>query len=101
MMKLWKLQPVARTDDPRWQDYPVWRQVTVRAATAAEARALASALETSPEGTSGNESISYGSRLADEKMYSCVEVSPEDAGAPADGEAGMLSSEQLVERRQP
>jgi hypothetical protein len=98
---LWKLEPKARPDDPRWQDYPIWRQVIVRASTAAEARALAAELEVTPEGTSGNESISHGSRLADEKMYSCVQIDPEDVGSPPEGEAGVLSSNRLLDGRKP
>ncbi|MDX1710417.1 MAG: hypothetical protein R3316_04700 [Rhodovibrionaceae bacterium] len=100
-MALWKLEPVARPDDPRWQDYPIWREVVVRAASAGEARALAAELEATPEQTSGNESISYGSRLADEKMYSCRQVHPDDAGETVDGDPGVLSSDLLREARQP
>ena len=98
---LWKLEPIARPDDPRWQDFPVWRQVLVRAANAAEARALAAELEATPAQTSGNESVSYGSRLSDEKMYRCIQVHPDDAGLPVEGEPGVLSSELLREAQQP
>jgi hypothetical protein len=62
-LPLWRIEPVAAPDDPRWLDHPVWAELVVRAATAAEARrAAASAEELSAEadGRSG---------LDDEKLY--------------------------------
>lgn len=43
-MSLWQLSPTAEPGDARWRGHPVWDDVIVRAATPAEAFAVAAAL---------------------------------------------------------
>ncbi len=104
-MKLWKLTPIARPDDTRWQDFPIFAEVVVRAETAAMARAQAAPLESDGgDPPSGNESLSHGSRLADEKMYLCQEIDASEAearGFSADGERGVVHSELHQRRERP
>ena len=44
-MRVWRIVPVTPASDPRWQDHRIWREVLVRAESAAMARLLASELE--------------------------------------------------------
>ena len=69
-MPLWKIAPAAEPGDPRWQDHAIWREVVVRADTAASARLVATRLERDPEiEPSGNESLSFRSAFVDDKLY--------------------------------
>lgn len=82
-MALWRLSPIADADDAWWQNRRIWREVVVRAKSAAEARLVAAELETVPaEPLSGNESPSFESGFLDEKLYR-VDHAGDDAGAPA------------------
>src|SRR5690606_35571561 len=79
---LWKIVPAADADDPRWQDRRPWREVLVRADTAALARVTASQLDRPPaaEIGVGNESIGFRSAFDDEKLYWVTEVDPSASG---------------------
>ncbi len=85
-MRLWRIVPSAPPDDPRWLHSPVWREIVVRADTAAEARAIASRMEAdqqdySPDRDSaGAQAMDYPSALYDEALYQVIEV---PAGATA------------------
>lgn len=87
-MALWRLTPVAEAHDGRWQGRPIWRKVIVRAASAAEARLTAAALEVDPaEPLSGNESPSFRSGFLDEKLYRA------DRDGEGEGPPEVLESE--------
>ena len=86
-MALWRLTPIAEGRDARWQGRPIWRRVIVRAASAAEARLTAAALEVDPaEPLSGNESPTFRSGFLDEKLYRA------DREGEAQGPAEILES---------
>lgn len=80
---LWRIRPVADPTDPRWLDHPIWSEVIVRAASAAEARRAAAAAddaEPAAEGRSG---------FDDEKLYWVRRVDEAEAAAFA-GFAGPV-----------
>ena len=74
-MRLWRITPSAAPDDARWHNSQMWREVVVRAETAAEARAIASRMESdetelTPRFTSGTLAQDYPSAFYDESLYS-------------------------------
>lgn len=72
-MGLWMIEPVADSDDPRWQDRLQFRQVVVRAATPAFARLLAAPLDTPDRALQfGQQNAQLGSGFKDEKLYRVV-----------------------------
>lgn len=72
-MGLWVLEPVANSDDPRWQDRLQFRRVVVRAATPAFARLLAAPLDTPERPLQfGQQNAQLGSGFKDEKLYRVV-----------------------------
>ena len=75
-MPLWKIVPAASPDDARWLGSVPWREVIVRADTAAMARLLAAELErtTDDEHGVGNESLGFRSAFEDEKLYWVSEI---------------------------
>ena len=82
-MALWRLSPIAEADDAWWQGRRIWREVIVRADSAALARLAAAELEADPaEPLSGNESPSFKSGFLDEKLYR-VDRTGDDEGEPA------------------
>lgn len=90
-MPLWKIEPAASPDDPRWLDHEMWREVVVRAPTAALARLEAGKLESDPVvPPTGNELPSSRTAFEDEKLYQVKLLEPasadsmiENSGAPA------------------
>lgn len=93
-MALWELTPVARSDDPNWQGRRQYARVLVRAATAAEARVVASSLDTpdtSPE--AGDQHPRLKSGLSDEKLYAATPVDADATDADADGADAVISAE--------
>jgi hypothetical protein len=77
-MALWKIEPVARPDDPRWQDYRRWREIVVRADSAALAVVQAARELGTPEPQIGNESPAGRTGLEDVKLYRVRPVSDDD-----------------------
>jgi hypothetical protein len=72
-MGLWVIEPMARSDDPRWQDRRQFRRVVVRAATPAFARILAGPLDTPDRALQfGQQDPHLGSGFKDEKLYRVV-----------------------------
>lgn len=72
-MGLWLIEPVAESDDPRWQDRLQFRRVVVRAATPAFARFLAGPLDTPDRALQfGQQNAHLGSGFKDEKLYRVV-----------------------------
>jgi hypothetical protein len=72
-MGLWVLEPVADSDDPRWQDRLQFRRVVVRAASPAFARFLAAPLDTPDRALQfGQQNAHLGSGFKDEKLYRVV-----------------------------
>ena len=101
-MPLWRLLPVADPDDSRWLDHPVWREVLVRAPSAAFARQAAGALERDLEAApAGNECPSFKSAFEDEKLYQVIRLTPDQAKA-AGGDTGakqVLRADKLRDAR--
>lgn len=82
-MPIWEIKCSARPDDPRWLGQPIWSEVVVRAATAAQARLAAERMqreETDVPRSVGNESLGFHSAFEDEKMY-VVRPIPHEAAA--------------------
>ena len=74
------MTPVASPDDPRWQGRAIWREVIVKAPTAAFARLYAAKWELQDmDGQVGNESPSPKSGFEDEKLYWVRRVPGEEA----------------------
>ena len=96
-MRLWKIVPVAPPHDPRWQDHRIWREVVVRAETAAMARLIAAELERDASNIGvGNETLKSRSAFDDEKLYWVVETEAEAGGADEwDGPPGVVRAEPL------
>lgn len=81
-MALWRLSPTAGANDAWWQNRRIWREVVVRADSAAQARLVAAELEADPsEPLSGNESPSFNSGFLSEKLYR-VDRAGDGEGAP-------------------
>ena len=94
-MRVWKIVPVTPATDPRWQDHRIWREVLVRAETAAMARLLASELETSGRKVGiGNETLKSRSAFDDEKLYWVMEADIDPGDGAGEGR-GVLRAEPL------
>lgn len=79
-MPLWRFVPVADRHDSRWQDRRIWRDVVVRAPSAAMARVLAAqAEERNSNGRIGNESRADCSGFADSALYWVQRLPKEEA----------------------
>ncbi len=92
-LKIFRLVPLAASDDPNWQNAPSHGEVIVRARTSGDARIVASEAEldfteidASPaEGNSTKEASAF----RNEKLYSVIE---ETSGRfPSEGERGVVS----------
>src|SRR3546814_15857237 len=85
VMPLWKIAPAASPDDARWQDSVPWREVIVRADTAAMARLLAAELARTADGErgDGNETLGLRSAFEDQKL-SVVSRSAGPATGPSE-----------------
>lgn len=96
-MPLWKIVPVTPAEDTRWQGRPIWREVIVRADTAALARVFADAYARrgADEVGVGNETLDVRTGFDDEKLYWVMEMDPAEAAAAggADGPPGVLRAE--------
>jgi hypothetical protein len=97
-MSLWKIEPVAQPDDPRWLSHRMWNEVIVRAGSAGEALRLAVAMdkrEQTDVDTVGNESQALTSGLSDEKLYAVKPLNPQadPRTFEADGPDGVLFAE--------
>ncbi|MBO6521221.1 MAG: hypothetical protein JJ900_09890 [Rhodospirillales bacterium] len=97
-MSLWKIEPVAAPDDPRWLDHRVWREIVVRADTVGEALRLAVAMDKRQMrdvDTVGNESQALTSGLSDEKLYGVTPLNTETDGRGfnPDGPSDVLAAE--------
>ena len=89
-MRLWRITPAAPLNDLRWLGGPVWREIIVRAGTAAEARLIAGEMEAAQqnfrpgENTAGAAAMGYQSALYDEALYPVAEM-PEGGSGPLPG----------------
>ena len=91
-MAVWEMTPVARPDDPSWQGRRQFARVLVRAGSPAEARVVASHLDTPDEAHEfGDQHPRYRSGLMDPALY--VAHAATDAGFEADGPAEVLEAE--------
>lgn len=68
-MPLWKIEPVADPEDPRWLDHPRWDEVVVRADSAGAAVATAARGLGPPALRVGNESPPERTGFEDVKLY--------------------------------
>ena len=76
---VWKLTPVAHTEDPRWLGRAAAETVFVAAPTSAEAILAAARWDSRDSaGGVGNESRHGHSAFADEKLYRTDRASPEE-----------------------
>ena len=96
-MQLWKITPSAPPDDPRWLEGLQWRELNVRAETAAEARVIAARMEAAQQGfspgrsTAGGVAMDYQSPLYDEALYHVTEMpSGSSQDFPAEGPPEIL-----------
>lgn len=79
---LWRLRAIADPRDTRWQGRVIHADTIVRAPSAAMARVVASSLDRHPDAVRrGNESLSFRSGFADEKLYWATRL--DEAGAAA------------------
>lgn len=103
-MPLWRIVPVTPAEDMRWQGRRIWREVIVRADTAALARVLAGehVRPENPLGV-GNETLDFRSGFDDEKLYWVFQIDEDEAAAlgGADGPPGVLRAEPLDLRGAP
>lgn len=92
-MTIWKIEAVARADDPRWQAGPRYEQLFVRAPTPAEARICAGkALAPNPV-VVGNENAEQPSPFEDAMLYQVTRSSATDAGIAVseEGEPAVIA----------
>lgn len=69
-MALWVIEPIARPEDPIWQDREQWSRVVVRAPTPAQARIVAEALDRPTHETRvGFQYPGRASGFTNEKIY--------------------------------
>src|SRR3546814_19941966 len=69
-MPLWKIYPVAGLQDPRWVGRCIWKDVVVRAPSAAMARLVAAAMDRDLDiRLSGAERLCFRIGFHDEKTY--------------------------------
>ncbi|MBU6296620.1 MAG: hypothetical protein KJS68_00130 [Alphaproteobacteria bacterium] len=69
-MPVWRIHPVARRGDARWQGRKIWKEVVVCAPSAAMARLIACELDRPAQRhRKGNESLCFRSGLEDAKLY--------------------------------
>lgn len=69
-MPIWRIYPVARPGDPVWQGRNIWKEVVVRAQSAAMARLIAGELDRPVQRhRKGNESLCFRSGFDDIKLY--------------------------------
>src|SRR3546814_1596119 len=94
-MPLWAIEAIAVSEDSRWQDFPIWAEVVVRAPTPAQARLVAAAMEggqIADPTTVGNETLAFRSGFQDEKLYQVRQVHL--TGTSDDGPDEVLSARQ-------
>jgi hypothetical protein len=92
-MAIWKIEAVARPDDPRWVAGPRFERVFVRAGTAAEARLCAGKTLAPNPGVVGNESAEQPTPFEDAALYQVTRSSANDAGVSVseEGEPALIS----------
>lgn len=77
-LNIYRLEPTARADDPRWQGAPPKGIITVAARTAGDARIVASAAELDfkeiDSAPAEGVTTEHASAFRDEKLYTVVEV---------------------------
>jgi hypothetical protein len=79
-MALWRIHAVAHAQDSRWQGHKVWKEVIVRAETAAMARLVARELDQgSPDDGSRSINLETWSAFRDEKLYWVQRLNAQEA----------------------
>ncbi|SMF72482.1 hypothetical protein SAMN06265365_13025 [Tistlia consotensis] len=92
-MTIWKLEAVARPDDPRWQAGPRYERLYVRAGTPAEARICAGKALAPNPAVVGNENAEQPGPFEDAALYRVTRSSANDAGVAAseEGEPAVIA----------
>lgn len=79
-MRLWRIVPAVPPEDPRWLGGPIWREMIVRAESAAEARVIASRKDADvfdyrpDRNSAGAQAMDMPSALYDETLYEVLEL---------------------------
>ena len=93
---LWRFEPVARPDDPRWLDAKRYDQVLVRAETLGEAIRIAERelgrTQAGASDTVGNETQSDHTGFGDPKRYHARQVSPDEVTFDETGPPAVLDT---------
>ena len=80
-MPFWRIYPVAHRSDARWQGRKIWKEVVVRASSAAMARVIACELDRPAQPhRKGNESHCFRSGFEDARLYWVQRIDQTDCG---------------------
>lgn len=94
-LRIFKLKPIARVDDPNWDRAPDRGEITVRARSPADARVVAAAAENdlldSDAKPSHGVSTEFASAFRDEKLYTVTEDT--SGRFPSEGERGIVDGQ--------
>lgn len=89
--RLWRIEPVARSDDESWMDRKQFARVIVRAESPAFARELAATLDTPDKASEfGQQDPQLGSAFRRSHLYRVV-PEPSDNGS-SDDRAGIIEA---------
>lgn len=94
-MTIWRMEAVARPDDPRWMAGPRYERIYVRAGSPAEARLCAGKTLAPNPAAIGNESAEQPSPFEDATLYKVARSSAVEAGLAAaeEGEPAVLGKQ--------
>jgi hypothetical protein len=95
-MPLWRIEPCAVATDSRWMDFPIWSDVVVRAASPAQARLVAGAMDAwlhNDQTPVGNETLEFRSGFEDEKLYRVSQLR-RLSGTPLEGPDEVIVARQ-------
>jgi hypothetical protein len=103
MMALWRIYAVANPSDARWQGRKIWKEVIVRAPSAAMARLIACDLEKLTGSRANNTpNVCDWSGFTDEKLYWVHRLNPEhEASFGEKGDSDQVITAALLDDYQP
>jgi hypothetical protein len=100
-LNIYRLEPTARSDDPRWQNAPMQGAVTVAARTAGDARIVATSHEVDFQQVDAapaeGVSTDFASAFRDEKLYTVIEI----ARGRTDLSRGVIDAGGVIETIKP
>lgn len=84
ILNIYRLTPVAKADDPQWDNAPGFGEVVVAARTSGDARIVAASreldfMEIDAAPAEGN-STAHASPFRNEKLYTVIEIAHDQAG---------------------